>query len=235
MKPLDIGDTVLSLRNVSVSYQKKARLFGGKPGESCVLEDITLDIQHGDSIGVLGGNGAGKSTLLKTLGGLINPDNGIIVSETRRISLLAIQAGFIPYLSGRNNSILSGLLMGMSRSEMAGCIEEIKEFSGLGERFEDAVNCYSAGMKSRLGFSTSVNIDPDVLLIDEILAVGDAEFKKKSQGVIQEKINSDKTIVLVSHSTDLIQRCCNRAIWLEKGRLLMDGTVDEVVEAYNNK
>jgi len=231
----NLGDPVISVEHISVCYKKKAKLFSGKRSETCVLKDVSLEICHGDSLGVIGGNGAGKSTLLKILGGLINPDAGVVRQFINTVSLLSIQAGFIPHLTGRNNAMLSGLLIGLSKEKMLTEIEEIKDFSGLGEYFEDAVSCYSAGMRSRLGFSTSINIDPDVLLIDEILAVGDVDFKKKSQNIIQERIDADKTIVLVSHSPDLIRRCCNRVIWMEHGELIMDGGVDEVITAYENK
>lgn len=227
-------DVVISLDNVSVCYKKQSKLFSLKRDVSYVLNDITFDVCHGDSLGIIGGNGAGKSTLLKLLGGLIDPDKGDIRLFSNSVSLLSIQAGFVPYLSGRNNAILSGLLLGIPREKIESQLEAIKEFSGLEGHFEEMVSCYSAGMRSRLGFSASINIDPDVLLIDEILAVGDADFKKKSQRIIQEKIDSDKTVVLVSHNPELIRKCCNKAAWLEKGKLLEYGNVDEVVSSYEN-
>lgn len=235
IKPLNVGEVVISLDNTSVSYRRGSKAFSFRKNMSKVLDGVTLDISHGDSLGVIGGNGAGKSTLLKLLGGLIKPDSGVMEQYVNTVSLLSIQAGFVPHLTGRDNAILSGLLIGMSRKEMAEQIEAIKEFSGLGEYFEEIVSCYSAGMRSRLGFSTSINIDPDVLLIDEILAVGDADFKMKSQKIIQDRIDADKTIVIVSHSTDLIRKSCNRAIWLDHGKLMKQGDVDEVISAYESK
>ena len=232
---LKVGDPAISINDLSVRYKGRSRLFGFGGKETCVLDQISLDVMHGDSLGVIGGNGAGKSTLLKVLAGLIEPDGGKISHFTQTVSLLSIQVGFVPYLSGRDNAILSGLLIGVPRDLMDAQIESIKEFSGLGRYFEEPVSCYSAGMRSRLGFSTSITIDPDVLLIDEILAVGDADFKQKSQAMIQQKIDADKTIVLVSHNPELIRKCCNRAIWIERGKLVSDGDVDEVLLEYEGR
>ena len=148
-------EIAIRLRDVSVCYRRRPRLFGARREQSCVINDVNMDIHHGESLGVLGRNGSGKSTLLRLLGGLIKADSGVVQQYVDTVSLLSIQAGFIPYLSGRDNAILGGLLIGMSRRQMDDRLEDIKEFSGLGRYFEEPVNTYSAGMRSRLGFSTS--------------------------------------------------------------------------------
>jgi lipopolysaccharide transport system ATP-binding protein len=227
-------NVAIRLSDVSVRYRKRFRLPGTARHDNTVLDGVNLDVYHGESLGVIGRNGAGKSTLLKLLGGLILPDSGSIHHYVKTVSLLSIQVGFIPHLTGRDNAILSGILLGMSRDFMESRIEQIRDFSGLGDYFDERMECYSAGMRSRLGFSTAINIDPDVLLLDEILAVGDAEFKEKSRQVILEKVHSDATVILVSHSPSLVEECCSRAIWIDGGVVKAEGDVNPVLEAYKH-
>lgn len=220
-------ELVLSLRNVGVYYQRrrgKSRLWA--------LEDVSLDLYKGETLGVVGRNGAGKSTLLRVLAGIIRPDRGEYVNFGYQASLLSLQLGFVAYLSGRENIMLSGMLLGMQRKEIEKRIDDIIAFAELDEFIDEPIQTYSSGMRARLGFSTAFHIDPDVLLIDEVLGVGDGQFVEKSKSVMKEKISSDKTVVMVSHNLNAIRGLCDRAVWIEDARTVAEGPADEVLEAY---
>lgn len=204
---------IISLRDVGVRYKRAGSIFR-KTQYYEALKAINLDIYPGETLGILGRNGAGKSTLLKVISGIIKPDTGEIINRGASVSLLALQAGFDPNLSGRDNAILSGMLQGYSRKEVESKLEEIQNFSELGDFFYEPVRTYSSGMRTRLGFSVSTIISPDVLLIDEVLSVGDKEFKKKAEKVILKKVTSNQTVILVSHSEQQISRLCDRQIIL---------------------
>ncbi|RMG40826.1 MAG: ABC transporter ATP-binding protein [Methanobacteriota archaeon] len=148
------------------------------------------------------------------------------------MSLLALQVGFLGHLSGRENIILSAMFMGMSKAEISSKLESVIDFSGLGEFIDQPVSIYSAGMRARLGFSVALNVDADVFLIDEVIAVGDAEFQKKAKTAIREKISQGKTAVIVSHNLNLIQRWCDRVIWLDSGNIIRSGRPSDVISAY---
>lgn len=214
---------VLRIKNVGVSYRRRAGFF--RWSHYCALKDVSFDLYHGETLGVIGRNGAGKSTLLKLLAGIISPDCGEITNSGCSVSLLSLQAGFIPNLTGRENAILSGMLLGLHRMEIEKKMDQIVSFSGLEDFIDEPVKSYSVGMRARLGFSVAFQADPDVLLIDEVLGVGDAEFKKKSAEAMQSKINSNKTIVLVSHDERLIDSLCDRKILIEGG---VSKTIQEV-------
>lgn len=223
---------VFSLQNLSLTYNKRKRLFRDTtPFEA--LKDISFDIFEGDSVGILGRNGAGKSTLLKILVGILNPSSGKLETFGHRKSLLALNLGFDPNLSGRDNAILNGMILGFSKKEMLSKLNSICEFAELGSKFDEQIKNYSSGMKARLGFSVAINLQSDVLLIDEVLAVGDVKFKKKSKAIMEEKINSGDTVVLVSHSAQTIKKLCNKAIWIENGLVKMQGPSDLVVDEYS--
>ena len=163
------------------------------------------------------------------------PDSGEIeLFDCKKASLLSLQVGFIGHLNGRENAILSGMLLGMSRKYIEEHIDEIIEFSELGDFFEQPVKTYSSGMKARLGFSVSFLANPDILLLDEVLGVGDAAFQIKSTKAMKEKIQSNKTIVLVSHNTNMIRELCDRAVWIEDGVTRKQGNVENVINEYNN-
>ncbi|MCB2428445.1 ABC transporter ATP-binding protein [Methylophaga pinxianii] len=204
---------IISLRDVGVRYKRAGSIFR-KTQYYQALKSINLDIYPGETLGILGRNGAGKSTLLKVISGILKPDSGEIINRGASVSLLALQAGFDPNLSGRDNAVLSGMLQGYSRKEIESKLEEIQDFSELGDFFYEPVRTYSSGMRTRLGFSVSTTISPDVLLIDEVLSVGDKEFRKKAEQVIIQKIQSQQTIILVSHSEQQIIRLCERSIIL---------------------
>jgi len=227
-QPTD-GQPIISVRNVGVTYERKG-LFNSTRYEA--LKDVTFDLHHGESLAVLGRNGAGKSTLLQLLAGVLQPDRGELINRGVQAQLLTLQVGFDPKLTGRDNAILSGILLGRRRRQVEKQLDEIFAFAELEEFMNAPLSTYSAGMKARLGFAVSAYMEPDVLLIDEVLAVGDAAFQCKSKKVMEDKIASDKTVVLVSHSVEMIKKYCNRAVWIDKGISRMEGEVSEVAQAY---
>ncbi|HEX7966541.1 MAG TPA: ABC transporter ATP-binding protein [Gammaproteobacteria bacterium] len=224
------GDTIIELKNVGVRYRRKAGFL--RSSAFWALHDVSFDLRHGETLGVIGRNGAGKSTLLRLLAGILAPDNGCIVRRTERVSLLALQAGFIPSLTGRQNAVLSGILLGMTRRQVEESMDEIVRFAELQQFIDEPVRTYSSGMRARLGFTVASRADPDVLLIDEVLGTGDASFKEKSSAVMRQKIASDKTVVIVTHQTDTVLELCDRVVWVEKGATVEIGEPKAVVERY---
>ncbi len=224
------GDTVIQLKNVGVCYKRKAGYM--RQAKFWALHDVSFDLRHGETLGVIGRNGAGKSTLLRLLAGILAPDTGELIRRTDRISLLALQAGFIPYLTGRQNAILSGIMLGLTHSEVEARMDEMVRFAELEDFIDEPLRTYSSGMRVRLGFTVAFQADPDVLLIDEVLGVGDASFKEKSSAAMREKIASDKTVVIVTHHPDTILDLCDRVVWVEKGVTVEMGEPREVVKHY---
>lgn len=208
-----MGDPVITLENVSLYYRQRQGLFR-KSKYFQAIKDLSMVIQRGENLGIIGRNGAGKSTLLKILAGILKPDEGRIINHGYSVSLLALQAGFDPELTGYENALLSGMLMGYTRKQMEAQMSTIQEFSELGEFMEQPIKTYSSGMRSRLGFSVAIHATPDILLLDEVLSVGDKEFRKKAEKAMTDKFESEQTIVLVSHSESQIERLCNRTIEL---------------------
>jgi len=197
-----------------------------------VFREISFQIAKGECVGFIGRNGVGKSTLLGLIAGVLKPDSGKIVVKGRVSPLLELGAGFHPDLTGRENILLNGVLLGMTKAEVKAKLDLIVEFSGLKDFIDQPIRTYSSGMVARLAFSVIAHLDPEILLIDEILAVGDVEFQKKSFRKILEFKEKGTTIVLVSHSLDSIVKVCDRAIWLENGGIKMDGEAKEVVSVY---
>jgi lipopolysaccharide transport system ATP-binding protein len=197
------------------------------------LEDVSFDVLHGETVGVIGRNGVGKTTLLRLLAGIIEPDRGRLWREKRlSTALLSLQAGFIYSLTGRQNAIISGITLGLSRKTIEGCMEEIIAFSELGEAIDHPVGTYSMGMRARLGFAVAMRVAPDVLLIDEVLSVGDEAFREKSAKVIRERVNANETTVLVTHNGQLASSLCSRLIWIEKGVVQEIGPPAEILPHY---
>ncbi|ARN74944.1 ABC transporter ATP-binding protein [Oceanicoccus sagamiensis] len=220
---------LVSVENVGICYQRMLRRSAGY----WALKDVSFTIKRGETIGIIGGNGAGKSTLLRLLAGIISPDKGqISIPPSIRTQLLALQVGFDRDLSGRDNIIYSGMLLGKSRKEMHGLLDEIIAFADIGEFIHENVRTYSTGMCARLGFAISSNLSPDILLIDEVLGVGDSAFKEKSSTLLKERIASDQTVVLVSHQHDTLQELCDRLVWIEDGVSLQQGDPETVYAAY---
>ena len=225
---------VISLQNVAVRYKRSGNVFRKKSYFEA-LKSITLDIYPGETLGILGRNGSGKSTLLRIISGLIRPDQGKVINHGVSVSLLALQAGFDPNLNGRDNAILSAMLQGHSRQKVRSRLDEIQEYSELGDFFFEPVRTYSTGMRTRLGFSITTIISPDVLLVDEVLSVGDKHFKEKAERTMVAKIQSQQTVVLVSHSHHQIARLCDRAVLIDEGISFATGEPREVLDLYENR
>ncbi|MCK9231093.1 MAG: ABC transporter ATP-binding protein [Syntrophales bacterium] len=230
--PNQKGNRIITLENVGLCYSRRLRFL--RHSHFWALQDVSFDLYAGETLGVIGRNGCGKSTLLRVLGGIIAPNKGkIIVHQPNlKITMISIGAGFVPHLSGRENAILSGMLLGAKKQEIASRLDDIVAFSELNGFFEEPVNTYSTGMRARLGFSVAYHLDPDVILLDEVLGVGDEAFKEKSTAAMKRRIKSDKTVVLVSHVIPLIQEICDRLIWIENGKTQAQGKVPKVLEAY---
>jgi lipopolysaccharide transport system ATP-binding protein len=225
-----MGEVLVELEHVGIAFSS-GRTIGG--GRFWALEDVSLRLAQGDRLGVIGRNGAGKSTLLRVIAGILSPDRGRIRRARVSCQLLALALGFVPHLSGRDNAILSGLLLGLRRREITARLPAIREFSELGAFFEEPIATYSAGMNMRLAFSVAMQAEPDVLLIDEVLSVGDAAFQEKSRAAMRERTGEGRTIVLVSHDEEQIRDRCNRVVWIEHGRSVLEGSRDEVFAAYH--
>lgn len=208
-------DVVIALDRVGFYYLKEKKLF--KHMRYWALRDISFNVFKGETLGVTGKNGAGKTTILKLLAGVYVPDRGEITNYGYTCSLLSLQSGLLPNLSGRDNAYIGGMVLGMEKGFIDNHIETIKAFSGLNDFFEEPVNSYSTGMRARLGFAIALQLDPDILLIDEVLGVGDSEFLNKSTQKMKEKIKSNKTIILVSHNQRTIDELCDRAVHIENG------------------
>ncbi|NOR69479.1 MAG: ATP-binding cassette domain-containing protein [Methylomarinum sp.] len=225
---------IISLQDVAVRYKRSGNIFR-KKSYFDALKSINLDIYPGETLGILGRNGSGKSTLLRIISGVIRPDSGKIINHGASVSLLALQAGFDPNLNGSDNAILSGMLQGSSRREVQSKLNEIQEYSELGDFFFEPVRTYSTGMRARLGFSITTIISPDVLLVDEVLSVGDLHFKQKAERTMVAKIQSQQTIVLVSHSHQQILRLCDRAVLIDEGISLVSGDPAKVLSVYEER
>ena len=233
----------VSIRNVSKSFRLyheknqylKTALLRGRRAQYEVfnaLSNVSFDIPQGTTFGIIGSNGSGKSTLLKCLTGILTPDTGSIEVNGHIAALLELGSGFHPDLSGRENIFLNGAILGMSQRELAEKFDDIVRFAGLENFIDTPVKNYSSGMTVRLGFSVAINVDPEILIIDEILAVGDDEFQLKCYEKIDQFRSAGKTIILVSHGLGDIQRICDTVAWINKGELKMLGNPADVVPQY---
>ena len=193
---------------------------------------VSFQLSRGEALAVVGRNGAGKSTLLSLVAGLAKPDEGSIQVNGRIAPLLELGSGFHPDLNGKENVFLNAALLGLSRKQTYALYDSIVDFSGIGEFINEPLRTYSTGMILRLAFSVAINMDPEILIVDEVLAVGDAGFQAKCYERVSDLRNAGKTILAVSHASQMIQQLCERAIWLDAGELVMSGTVRDVMEAY---
>lgn len=199
------------------------------------LDDVTFEVKKGEHLAILGLNGAGKSTLLKTIVGVYKPTTGTVYKEGVIAPLLELGAGFDPNYSGKENIFLYGAILGYDRAYLESKYDEIVEFSELGHFINVPVKNYSSGMKARLGFSIATAVEPDILILDEVLSVGDASFRKKSLAKVQSLFDKGVTVLFVSHNIAQVKQICSKAIVLEKGKIVAQGDVDEVAAIYEEK
>lgn len=204
-------------------------------GEFWALKDVSFEVQQGEVVGIIGKNGAGKSTLLKILSRITEPTRGRVVLKGRVASLLEVGTGFHPELTGRENIFLNGSILGMGRAEIRNKFDEIVDFSGVEKFLDTPVKRYSSGMYVRLAFSVAAHLEPEVLVIDEVLSVGDAEFQKKCLGKMNDVAEDGRTILFVSHNMTAVEGLCTRAILLESGQKFSEGTPHDMVSLYRNR
>ena len=224
------GSPLIRLNNVSLTYKVRQSLFSsfGVPA----LRNVSFEVTAGETLGIIGRNGCGKSTLLRVIAGIFQPDGGSVQSTAESISLMTLSLGLDPVLSGKDNAIFGGMLLGFPLAEVRERLDDIRSFSGLGEAFDQPVKSYSSGMVSRLSFAVAINMSPDVMLLDEVLAVGDEEFRTKAYSAMTGKIQSEQTTVFVSHSAAEIERLCDRVILLEAGQIVDIGSPAPIIAEY---
>ncbi len=236
-----MAEPIITFKNVSKTYilykddkaRFKALFFKPKNAKTNkALNNVSITINRGESVGIVGDNGAGKSTLLKMITGVAFPDEGEITVDGKVAALLELTAGFSMEMTGRENIYLKGYILGLEDSYIKQIEEKIIEFAELGDYIDQPVRTYSSGMKMRLGFAINVNIEPDVLVVDEALSVGDATFKKKCKNKIKEIIANGTTVLYVSHSANSVKEICPRSIYLKKGTVIFDGPTDETLKVY---
>jgi ABC-type polysaccharide/polyol phosphate transport system ATPase subunit len=221
------------LRTLKSALLEGSLTHGLRPEEAITaLDDVSFAVRRGEAFGVVGGNGSGKSTLLKVVARILKPTAGRLEVEGRVSALIELGAGFHPEISGRENIFINGAVLGLSRAEIQRRYEAIVEFSGLEDFIAEPVKNYSSGMYVRLGFAVAVHTDPDVLLVDEVLAVGDEAFAHRCLRRIEEMLAQGKTILLVSHALDLVETLCDRVLWLDQGRVGLIGEPRRVIDAY---
>ena len=203
--------------------------------EFWALKDVSFELKKGERLGILGLNGAGKSTLLKVIAGVYKPTKGSVQRYGHMAPMIELGAGFDPNYTGRENIFLYGSVLGFSKEFLMSKYDEILEFSELGEFIDVPIKNYSSGMKARLGFSIATVIEPEILILDEVLSVGDAKFRKKCEKKMKKMFDHGVTVLFVSHSLAQVKRLCNKAIILEHGQLIAKGDIDDVVEIYEKK
>lgn len=227
-----MSQPILQVKNVGLTYKKRGSLINAFQHHA--LKDISFDLFKGETLGILGKNGGGKSTLLRILAGIVNPSSGQVICapQTTR-ALLTLGLGFIPSISGRENAIYSAMLQGIPRNIARTLVDDVEEFTELGEFFDQPVETYSSGMKARLGFATAMYTKVDILFIDEVLSVGDAHFRKKAEAAMLSKLTGEQTCVFVSHNSDQVNKVCSRAIWIDEGVIREEGDTATVAHHYN--
>jgi len=237
-------DTIIQVKNVTKTFEiphEKRNTFKSyflnpfrkvRRDTFKAVDGVDFDVKKGEFVGIIGRNGCGKSTLLKIIAGIYAPTKGEIIQEGTLVPFLELGVGFNPELTGRENIFLNGTILGMTRKYLENRFDEIVEFAGIGEFIDLQVKNYSSGMVMRLAFSVAVEARADIYLLDEILAVGDAAFQKKSLARMGELLSGGATVLLVSHSADDVRRICDRVIFIDKGRIVFDGDVEEGLERY---
>lgn len=238
-----MSEYAIEVENLRVSYKglksysiKKSFLLGKRNKHTTfeALKGITFRLEKGEILGLVGKNGSGKSTLLKAIAGIFTPDCGTVNLHGNTVSLLAIGVGFQRELSGRENILLSGMLLGFSKEEILSKMDEIIAFSELGEFIDKPVRTYSSGMHSKLSFAITAILETDIILIDEVLSVGDTRFKRKSYAKMKELIGQEnRTVVIVSHDRKAVSELCDKLLWIHDGELMQFGKTEEVLRAYD--
>ena len=221
-------EKVDNLKDYLIKFIKKEIKYN----EFWALQNVKFEVEKGDRVGILGLNGAGKSTLLKVIAGVFKPTEGKVIKNGRLVPLLELGAGFESQYTGRENIYLYGAMLGYSKKFIEEKFDEIVEFSELKEFIDVPIKNYSSGMKARLGFSIATLVSPDILILDEVLSVGDAKFRKKSEKKVLSMFDNGVTVLFVSHSLQQVQSLCNKAMILEKGKLIAYGDIDEISEQY---
>lgn len=237
-----MSDIALDVRNVSIDYRdlshmKLARSFTkGEVKKSNVVRavnNISFSVKQGEILGIVGRNGSGKTTLLRSIAGIFQPDEGEIDTHGNRVSLMAIGIGFNGNNTGRENILKSGMLLGCKLDYVKKHMDEIIEFSELGDFIDRPVRTYSSGMYSKLSFSVTAVLDTDIMLVDEVLSVGDEHFRQKSFKKMEELMRSDRTVLIVSHATNTLQQFCDRVLWINDGNFMQLGETSKVLEEYD--
>ncbi len=231
----------ITVDNISIRYRTgkygsiKQRLLKKNKKRKLVeaVKNLSFELEEGEILGIIGKNGSGKSTMLRSLAGIFSPDEGSIDLHGKSVSLLSIGVGFQKKLSGRENIMLTGLLLGLTEKQVLEKMDDIIEFSGLGDFIDMPVKSYSSGMYSKLAFSITAIIETDIMLVDEVLSVGDQKFKHKSMEKMQSLIqDNNRTVVIVSHSIPTLRKLCTKMMWMHEGKLVMMGDVEEVLDKY---
>lgn len=230
---IDVSKTFSRTTGQMLLRSHLARWFGPAHKQRFyALKKVSFRVGKGESLAVVGPNGAGKSTLLGLVAGLSQPDAGTVIVNGRIAPMLELGSGFHPDLTGAENVVLNAALLGLTRKRTGQLFDEIVEFAGIAEFINEPLRTYSSGMTMRLAFSVAAHMDPDILLIDEVLAVGDQSFQAKCIDKVHKFRCEGKTMICVSHASGMVQQLCDRAIWLDRGELIMEGSIHEITEAY---
>jgi len=232
---IEVKNLCIGYKNIQAYSIKKSLLKFKKSHveEFQAVKDVSFTVPKGEILGIIGKNGSGKSTMLKALAGIFNPDKGSIDLKGHTVSLMAIGVGFQTEVTGRENILLSGMLLGFSEEEIRAKMPEIIEFADLGRFIDMPVKTYSSGMHSKLAFSITAILETEIMLVDEVLSVGDAKFKKKSFSKMKELISDkDRTVIIVSHNNDTLKTLCDKVMWMHEGEIKMIGEPEAVLEKY---
>ena len=237
-----MGNIALEVNHVSIDYRNlmhmsmhQSLLQKGVQRAEVIraVNDVSFQVEQGKILGIVGRNGSGKTTLLRSIAGIFRPDEGYIDTKGNRVSLMAIGIGFNPNNTGRENILKSGMLLGCELDYVKDRMEEIIEFSELGDFIDRPVRTYSSGMYSKLSFSVTAILDTDIMLVDEVLSVGDEHFRRKSYKKMEELMMSNRTVLIVSHATDTLKKFCDQVLWINDGKFIKIGETEEVLKEYD--
>lgn len=232
---LEVNHVSIDYRNLMHMSMHQSLLQNGVQRSEIIraVDDVSFEVEQGSILGIVGRNGSGKTTLLRSIAGIFRPDEGYIDTKGNRVSLMAIGIGFNPNNTGRENILKSGMLLGCELDYVKEHMEEIIEFSELGDFIDRPVRTYSSGMYSKLSFAVTAILDTDIMLVDEVLSVGDEHFRQKSYKKMEELMMSDRTVIIVSHATDTLKKFCNKVLWINDGKFVKIGETEEVLAEYD--